>query len=156
MGGRRPVSVYLPHEAACVRASPSEGELGKTKGPTRPPSPTWRSFLANHVDCLASVDFFVVPTVTFKLLYVFLVLSHDRRRLVHFGVTAHPTAEWAARQVREAFPFDRAPRYLLRDRDAAYGDCFRECLECMGIEEVRSAPRSPWQKEHAPYYTASG
>jgi len=112
---------------------------------TRPPSPTWRSFLVNHVDCLASVDFFVVPTATFRLLYGFLVLRHDRRRVVHFNVTAHPTADWVARQVKEAFPFGEAPRYLIRDRDAAYGEGFRECLESMGIEEVRTAPRSPWQ-----------
>jgi putative transposase len=85
--------------------------------PTRPPSPTWRSFLANHVNCLASVDFFVVPTATFRLLYGFLVLRHDRRLVAHFNVTAHPTADWVARQIREAFPFDEAPRYLMRDRD---------------------------------------
>jgi hypothetical protein len=115
---------------------------------TRPPSATWRSFLANHAGCLASVDFFVVPTVTFRLLYGFLVLRHDRRRVVHFNVTAHPTAAWAARQVREAFPFDEAPRYLIRDRDAVYGETFRECLESMGVGEVRTAPRSPWQNPY--------
>ncbi len=93
--------------------------------PTRPPSPIWRSFLANHVNCLASVDFFVVPTATFKLLCGFLVLGHDRRLVAHFNVTAHPTADWVARQIKEAFPFDEAPRYLIRD--GAYGECFREC-----------------------------
>jgi putative transposase len=113
--------------------------------PTQPPSATWRSFLANHVDCLASVDFFVVPTVTFRLLYGFLVLRHDRRRVVHFNVTSHPTAEWVARQIKEAFPYDEAPRYLIRDRDGAYGHCLRECLKRMGVEEVLTAPRSPWQ-----------
>jgi putative transposase len=112
---------------------------------TRPPSPTWRSFLRNHLGCLASADFFVVPTVTFKLLYAFVVLCHDRRRVAHFNVTAHPTADWVARQVREAFPFDEAPRCLIRDRDAAYGDVFRTCLESLGIEELLTAPRSPWQ-----------
>ena len=86
---------------------------------SRPPSPTWRSFLANHVNCLASVDFFVVPTATFRLLYGFLVLRHDRRRVAHFNVTAHPTADWVARQIKEAFPYDEAPRYLIRDRDGA-------------------------------------
>ena len=115
---------------------------------TRPPSATWRSFLANHVGCLASVDFFVVPTVTFKLLYGFLVLRHDRRRVVHINVTAHPTADWVARQVKDAFPFDETPRYLIRDRDGAYGACFRECLESMGVEEVLTAPRSPWQNPY--------
>jgi transposase InsO family protein len=111
----------------------------------RPPSPTWRSFLANHADCLASVDFFVVPTVTFRLLYAFVVLCHDRRRVAHFNVTTQPSARWVARQITEAFPFDGAPRYLIRDRDAAYGERFRECLERMGVEEVLIAPRSPWQ-----------
>jgi len=116
--------------------------------PSRPPSPTWRSFLANHVNCLASVDFFVVPTATFKLLYGFLVLRHDRRRLVHFNVTSHPTADWVARQIKEAFPYDEAPRYLIRDRDGAYGRCFGECLKRMGVEEVLTAPRSPWQNPY--------
>jgi transposase InsO family protein len=112
---------------------------------TRPPSPTWCSFLANHAACLASMDFFVVPTVAFRLLYGFVVLCHHRRRVAHFNVTGHPAAEWAARQIRGAFPFDEAPRYLIRDRDAAYGDRLRECLESMGIEEVLIAPGSPWQ-----------
>ena len=116
--------------------------------PTQPPSATWRSFLANHVDCLASVDFFVVPTVTFRLLYCFLVLRHDRRRVAHFNVTSHPTADWVARQIKEAFPYDQAPRYLIRDRDGAYGHCLRECLKRMGVEEVLTAPRSPWQNPY--------
>jgi putative transposase len=114
----------------------------------RPPSPTWRSFLANHADCLASVDFFVVPTATFRLLYGFVVLCHHRRRVAHFNATAHPTAPWIAGQIREAFPFDETPRHLIRDRDAVYGDCFRECLERMGIEEVLIAARSPWQNPY--------
>ena len=96
----------------------------------------WRSFLVNHVNCLASVDFFVVPTATFRLLYGFLVLRHDRRLVAHFNVPAHPTADWVARQIKEAFPYDEAPRYLIRDRDGAYGDCFRESLKRMGVEEV--------------------
>jgi transposase InsO family protein len=96
----------------------------------------------------ASVDFFVVPTVTSRPQYGFVVLLHDRRRAAHFNVTAHPTADWVARQVREAFPFDEAPRHLIRDRDAAYGDRFRECLERMGVEEVLIAPRSPWQNPY--------
>ena len=116
--------------------------------PSRPPSPTWRSFLANHADCLASVDFFVAPTATFRLLYGFLVLRRDRRRVAHCNVTAHPTADWVARQIPEAFPFDEAPRYLIRDRDGAYGECFRESLKRMGVEEVLTAPRSPWQNPY--------
>ena len=83
----------------------------------KPPSQAWRTFLRNHVVCLASVDFFVVPTATFGLLFAFIVLHHERRRIVHFGVTAHPTSLWTSRQIREAFPWETAPRYLIRDRD---------------------------------------
>jgi len=90
----------------------------------RPPSQTWRTFLENHVKTMVSVDFFTVPTIRFQILYVFLVLAHDRRRILHFGVTAHPTAEWTAQQLREAFPFDQVPRYLLRDRDKIFGAHF--------------------------------
>ncbi len=111
----------------------------------KPPSQTWRTFLRNHVASLASMDFFVVPTVTFQLLYAFLILRHDRRRVVHFAVTSAPTAAWVAQQLREAFPFDEAPRYLIRDRDGIYGEEVRRCLRGMGIEEVVTAPRSPWQ-----------
>ncbi len=91
----------------------------------RPPSQTWRTFLENHVQQLVATDFFVVPTVTFRLLYVFIVLAHDRRRLLHFNVTAHPTSEWTAQQLVEAFPWDSAPRYLLHDRDSIYEGSFR-------------------------------
>ena len=87
----------------------------------RPPSQTWRTFLDNHLTQLVSIDFFTVPTLRFQVLYVFLVLAHDRRRVLHFNVTAHPTAEWTGQQLREAFPFDQLPRYLLRDRDAIFG-----------------------------------
>ncbi len=91
----------------------------------KPPSQTWRAFLENHVRQLVSVDFFVVPTVSFRILYVFLILAHERRRVVHFNVTGHPTAEWTAAQLMQAFPWDTAPRYLLRDRDQSYGEAFR-------------------------------
>jgi transposase InsO family protein len=114
----------------------------------RPPSQTWRTFLNNHVKTLVSVDFFTVPTVRFQVLYVFLVLAHERRRVVHFNVTAHPTAEWTAQQVREAFPFDQIPRYLLRDRDKIFGGDFRRQVRDMQIQEVLSAPRSPWQRAY--------
>jgi putative transposase len=114
----------------------------------KPPSPTWRAFLKNHVGSLASMDFFVVPTVTFRLLYGFVILRHDRRRVVHFGVSEHPTAAWVAQQLREAFPFDTAPRYLIRDRDGIYGEEVKRCLKSMGIEEVVIAPRSPWQSPY--------
>jgi transposase InsO family protein len=114
----------------------------------RPPSPTWRTFLENHVTSLVSVDFFTVPTIRFQILSVFLVLAHDRRRIVHFGITAHPTAEWTAHQLREAFPWDTAPRYLLRDRDRIFGHEFVEQVQAMGIKQVLSAPRSPWQRAY--------
>jgi putative transposase len=114
----------------------------------RPPSQTWRTFLENHTKNLVSVDFFTVPTLRFQVLYVFLVLAHDRRRILHFGVTAHPTAEWTAQQLREAFPWDTAPRYLLRDRDRIFGDAFSKQLQDMAIQEVLSAPRSPWQRAY--------
>ena len=116
--------------------------------PRKPPSQTWETFLKNHVGCLASIDFFVVPTVTFKLLYCFVVLCNDRRRVVHFNVTEHPTAAWAAQQMCEAFPFDQAPRYLIRDRDGIYGEVFRQRLLNLGIKEVVIAPRSPWQNPY--------
>jgi Integrase core domain len=114
----------------------------------KPPSQTWRTFLENHVKNLVSVDFFTVPTLRFQVLYVFLVLAHDRRRILHFGVTAHPTAEWTAQQLREAFPWDIAPRYLLRDRDRIFGDAFSKQVQDMAIQEVLSAPRSPWQRAY--------
>ena len=116
--------------------------LGRRDGP---PSQTWRTFLTNHVGQLVSVDFFVVPTLTCRVLFVFLVLAHERRQIVHVNVTAHPTAAWTAQQFRNAFPWDTAPRFLLRDRDGTYGPAVRACLKAMEIEEVLSAPQSPWQ-----------
>ncbi len=111
----------------------------------KPPSQTWRTFLDNHADCLASIDFFTVPTATFRILSVFIVLSHDRRHIVHFNVTEHPTAQWTAQQLVEAFPFDTAPRYLLRDRDGIYAETVRRRIKSLSIEDVVTAPRSPWQ-----------
>ncbi|MGA2327591.1 MAG: integrase core domain-containing protein [Bryobacteraceae bacterium] len=108
----------------------------------RPPSQTWRTFLENHLKRPAPVDFFTVPAIRFQVLYVFLVLAHDRRRILHFGVTAHPTAEWTAQQLRNAFPWDTAPRYLLRDRDRISGDGFTKQVKDMGIREVLAAPQS--------------
>ena len=89
-----------------------------------------------------------MPTIRFQVLYVFLVLAHDRRRILHFNVTAHPTAEWTGQQLREAFPFEQVPRYLLRDRDAIFGEEFRRQVTDMGIHEVLSAPRAPWQRAY--------
>ena len=114
----------------------------------KPPSPTWRAFLANHAKDLVSIDFFTVATVRFEILYVLIVLSHDRRRVLHFAITGHPTSAWTAQQIVEAFPWDTAPRYLLRDRDSIYGAEFRRRVASMGIDEVLTAPRSPWQSPY--------
>jgi transposase InsO family protein len=114
----------------------------------KPPSQNWRTFLKNHIQNLVSADFFVVPTITYRLLFVFVILSHDRRRAIHFAVTTNPTAEWTARQLLEAFPWDTAPRYLLRDRDGVYGEKFREAATWLGIREVLAAPQSPWQNPY--------
>jgi putative transposase len=109
----------------------------------KPPSQTWRTLLKNHAKDIVAADFFVDPTAFFQVLFVFVILSHDRRRPVHFAVTEHPTAEWAARQLLEAFPWDSGPRYLLRDRDGSYGEKFREAANWLGIREVLTAPQSP-------------
>lgn len=114
----------------------------------KPPSQNWRTFLANHIEQTASIDFFTVPTATFRVLFVFVVLSHARRRVVHFGVTEHPTEEWTVQQIREAFPWDQTPRYLLRDRDAIYGSDFAAITKGMGMEDVLTAPRAPWQNPY--------
>ncbi len=115
----------------------------------KPPSPTWRAFLKNHARGIVSIDFMVVPTVRFQILYVLFFLSVERRHIVHFAVTEHPTSDWAAQQIVEAFPWDTAPKYLLRDRDRIYGDWFRRRLKNMGIEEVLTAPHSPWQNPYS-------
>ena len=112
------------------------------------PSATWRTFLGQHLKDLVAIDFFIVPTATFKVLFVFLVLAHERRRIVHFNVTEHPTAQWTAQQIVEAFPFDTAPRYLLRDGDGIDGDRVRRRIESLGIDEVVTAPASPWQNPY--------
>ena len=116
---------------------------------SKPPSQTWRTFLNNHASQLASTDFFVVPTVTFRGLFVFIVLAHHRRQVIHFNVTAHPSSEWTAQQIAEAFSWDSAPRYLLHDRDSIYGGPFRQRVRGMGVREVLTAPGSPWQNPYA-------
>ena len=108
----------------------------------KPPSQTWRTFLKNHMTNMVSADFFVVPTITFRLLFVFVILSHDRRRPVHFALTTNPTSEWAAHQLVEAFPWDSAPRYLLRDRDGIYGTVFGDAARSLDIREIRTAAQS--------------
>ncbi len=114
----------------------------------KPPSQTWRSFLDNHVKDLVSVDFFTLPTATFRVLFVVIVLRHDRRRIVHFNVTEHPSAEWTAQQIVDAFPWDTAPRYMLRARDGVYGRYFKRRVTGLGIQQVPSVPRSPWQSPY--------
>jgi hypothetical protein len=111
--------------------------------PRKPPSLTWRAFLANHTKELVSLDFFTVSTVRSHVLFVLVILAHDRRRVVHFKITQDPTAGWTAQQLAEAFSWDTAPRFLLRDRDGVYGADFRRRVQSMGIEEVIIAPRSP-------------
>jgi transposase InsO family protein len=113
-----------------------------------PSSPTWKAFLRNHVSDLVSVDFCVVPTAPFRILFVFVVLATERRRVVHFNVTANPTANWTARQITQAFPWDSAPRFLLRDRDSIYGEHFHQAVHNLGIREVLTAHRSPWQNPY--------
>ena len=115
----------------------------------KPSSPTWRSFLKNHAKDIAAIDFFTVPTATFRMLFCFIVLEHSRRGLIHFNVTGNPTAEWTGIQIVQAFPCDTAPKYLLRDNDGIYGEAFRGKVEALGMEEVKIAPRSPWQNPFA-------
>jgi transposase InsO family protein len=115
----------------------------------RPPSQGWRTFLRNHADGIASIDLFVVPTISFRLLYGLLVLRHDRRRILWLGVTAHPSAEWIAQQVTEACGWESAPHSLIRDRDRVYGEAFTRRVRAMGIRDRPTAPRSPWENGHA-------
>jgi transposase InsO family protein len=114
----------------------------------KPSSPTWKAFLSNHVADIVACDFFTVPTATFRVLFVFILLAHERRRIVHVNITDHPTAQWTAQQIIEAFPWDTAPRYLLRDRDTIYGEVFQHRVANLGIEAVTIAPRSPWQNPY--------
>ncbi|MCB9833834.1 MAG: DDE-type integrase/transposase/recombinase [Planctomycetes bacterium] len=165
--GRPPISMKLIHlirklsqENATWGAPHIANELallGHDVGETtvakymvkRPPSErkrqSWRAFLKNHMSEAAACDFFTLPTLTFKVLYVFVVLSHDRRRIQHVNVTTNPTAEWTANQIRESFPGGEEPRFLHRDRDAIYGDTFKRAIKSMGIRQVVSARKSPWQ-----------
>src|SRR5262245_44523050 len=116
--------------------------MAKRRGP---PSQGWCTFLRNHAPNIAAMDLFVVPTIGFKLLYAFVVLRLDRRELVWINVTAHPTAEWVARQITEAFPWNEALRYMIRDRDCIHGVVVTRQLRAMGIRDKPTAPASPWQ-----------
>ena len=108
-------------------------------------SQSWKTFFRNHAQAIAAIDLFVVPTLTFERLFAFLVLGHGRRQLLWFEVTRHPTAEWLARQITEAFPWASAPAYLVRENDSAYGHAFRSRVRAMGIRDRPISPRSPWQ-----------
>jgi putative transposase len=126
--------------------------LGRRRQP--PPSQTWRTFLTNHIGQIVAADFFVVPTATYRLLFVLVLLAQDRRRVKHVAVTDHPTAAWTAQQLREAFPWDEVPRYLIHDRDHAF-DSLRSTAKAMGIEEVLTAPRAPWQNPFVERFVGS-
>jgi transposase InsO family protein len=114
-----------------------------------PPSQGWKTFLRNHADGIVAMDLFVVPTISFRLLYGLLIVGHDRRQILWFGVTAHPTAEWIANQLTEACGWEQIPRYLIRDRDRAYGEIFVRRVRAIGIRDRPTAPRSPWQNAYA-------
>ena len=114
-----------------------------------PPSQTWRTFLCNHAEAVAAIDLCVVPTLSFERLFAFLVLGHGRRQLLWFAVTRNPTAEWLAQQIVQAFPWNTAPTYLVRDNDGAYGQAFTRRLRTMGIRDRPTSPRSPWQNPYA-------
>jgi transposase InsO family protein len=114
-----------------------------------PPSQGWRAFLRNHAPDIAAMDLFVVPTIGFELLYAFVIVRLDRRDLIWIDVTRHPTAEWIARQITEAFPWNEAPRYLIRDRDRIFGAIVTRRLRAMGIRDKPIAPASPWQNAFA-------
>ena len=120
----------------------------------RPPSQAWRTFLANHVGQVMAADFFVVPTATYRLLFVLVILAHDRRRVVHVAVTDHPTSAWTAQQLRNAFPNQECPAYLLHDRDGAFAGT-SGTLAAMQIQEVVTAPRSPWQNAYVEGFIGS-
>jgi transposase InsO family protein len=120
--------------------------MAKRRGP---PSQGWKTFLRNHADGIAAIDLFVVPTISFRLLYGLLIMGHGRRQVIWFGVTTHPTAGWIANQITEACGWEQLPRYLIRDRDSAYGEVFIRRIRSMGIRDQPTSPRSPWQNGYA-------
>jgi len=121
----------------------------------RPPGQIWKTFLRNHLGQMVSIDFFTVPTITLKVLFVFIVLEHSRREVLHFNVTDHPTAAWTSQQILEASAEHETPRYLLRDRDGVYGNDVRSRIASLQIEEILTAPRNPWQNPYAERLIAS-
>src|SRR2546423_1720592 len=128
--------------------SPSRRLLGICAARFGPPSQGWRTFLSNHADGIAAIDLFILPTVAFQSLYCLVILRHGRRFWMSFGVTSNPTAEWISRQITQAFPWDLAPEYLIRDRDRSYGSVFERRLCAMGIRDRPIAPRSPRQNAY--------
>jgi transposase InsO family protein len=145
-GGRRAIHGELLKLGFEVAQSSVAKYMVKRCGP---PSPGWRIFLRNHAPDIAAMDLFVAPTIGFDLLYVLVIVRLERRNLVWINVTPHPTAEWIARQVTEAFPWAQAPRYLLRDQDRVYGAAVTHRLRAMGIRDKPIAPGSPWQNGFA-------
>ena len=114
----------------------------------KPSSQSWRTFLKNHLGSTVAIDFFAVPTLTCRILFVFIVLAHDRRRIVHIDVTRHPTSAWTRQQLRESFPDDATARFFLHDGDATFDAAFSRTAEAFGLTSVRTAPRSPWQNPY--------
>jgi putative transposase len=142
-------SPRIRDELAKLGLQASTATIRKYRPKSRcPPSQSWRTFLQNHTGGIAAMDFFVVPTVTARLLYVLVVLNHERRKIVHFNITDAPAAAWTAQQIINAFPYDTAPEYLLRDRDSIYGSIFVQRVAGMGIKQKLISPRSPWQSTY--------
>jgi transposase InsO family protein len=126
------------------------------KAPRNPePARRWAAFLSNHHEAIAAMDFFTVPTITFGMLYCFFVIAHDRRRILHFNVTRHPTSAWVIQQLREAFPYDSAPRYLIFDRGASFNDQVVDTIKSFGIQPKRTSFQSPWQNGVAERFVGS-
>jgi putative transposase len=142
-------SPRIRDELAKLGLAASTATIRKYRPKSRlPPSQSWRTFLRNHAGAIAAMDFFVVPTATFRLLYVLVVMNHERRKIVHFNITDAPTAAWTAQQIIHAFPNETAPKYLLRDLDSIYGSVFVQRVEGMGIKQKLISPRSPWQNPY--------
>jgi transposase InsO family protein len=142
-------SPHIMAELAKLGVRVSESTVRKYKPRIRkPPSQTWKTFLKNHAHDIAATDFFVVPTITFRLLYVFVIMNHDRRLVVHFNISESPSAQWTGQQMIEAFPYETARKYLLRDRDGIYGADFVRRVRSIGVEQVVTAFKSPWQNAY--------
>ncbi len=143
-------SQSIRDESAKLGLTASRATIQKYRSKSKgKPSQGWKTFLKNHKGSIAAMDFFVVPTVTFRLLYVLIVINHERRKVVHFNITDSPSAAWTAQQIINAFPYDTAPKYLLRDRDSICGSIFKHRVKGMGIQQKLTAPRSPRQNPFA-------